>query len=444
MKSRFRAIALVASLGCAVLCCNAHNEHRHITAEKALFIADSLQDSRQHQSAVDFVEAYLDDLGELRDSTVSIPLALLLMRLSDCYYVLERYQEADSAILGADAILAAADDTDSLRAFAMLTRGGLQWYLGNDQLAEQLHLDALSMLRVRFGETHPVVQYTWDEVLIHYVVVGDWRAYISFAEKFLQFRLDLYGPCDSLALERADVLALAYREVGDRTRERQTLELILESSRCSDVVYPKFIMKITGQLGLALTEEGDSERAVRLLRRSLNAAELHYQPESESLLVPLTRLGNVLAEYGEMDACDSIYRRVVPLAVSTLGRKHVETLEYRRIQGNILMNLRRVDEAASVLARALQDAEEVFTADSAQLIDYLFEYGASLGLQGDPEDAAPFIQRAVNLGNCCAETDSLKALARTAQAWLDNARVTKRRVDSLELNTDSVEAFKQD
>ena len=439
MKSRFRAIALVSFLGCAILCCNAQNEYRHLTAEEALLIVDSLQICREHEQAVEFVETYLEGLEAHRDSTISIPLALLLMRLSECYFLLGNYQKADSASLGADAIFAAADDTDSLRAFATIQRGANQWFMGNNEVAERLQLDALSILRARYGPLHPAVLYAWNAVSLHYFVSGEWESYIAFGGEYLRLLIEVNGPCDSVVLEEAHGLASAYRALEDKDRSREVLELIVAALDCSAEVYPKYVMQVTDQLGYLLSEQGDKERAVDMFTRSLIAADQYDQVDNGELLPLLQNLGNNLAGLYRYEEADSVYRRIVNLATEMYGPSDSITIELRLNLGNILMNLYRFKEADSVLSGVLSDAEEAYSSDTVRLIDPLVNYGWLFVVQGMADEAAPFLMRAKRLADCCCRTtDPNYSWALLGFAGLQRARGLDSEADSLEALADSL------
>ena len=217
--------------------------------------------------------------------------------------------------------------------------------------AEQFYLESLATLRRIFGDEHPEVAITMENLGGVY------------------YRTQRYD--ETLRL-LDQVLAIRKKRLGDD--------------------HPA-IARTVHNIGAVKSAAKDYPGAVAALTEARQRFLATLGPKHPDLVNPLLNLGDALSAAGSPAAAERSYREALEIGVSSLAAEHPETTRARRTLGNLLVAAKRFDEAEPLLIVAAEAREKRFGAGHANAKATHAEVAKLYEAWGKPEKATQWRQR---------------------------------------------------
>ncbi len=288
---------------------------------------------------------------------------------------------------------------------------------------------ALEMRRELHGDEHVGVADTLHELGILRMEVLDFdAAEIPLKEALAQRRLLLADHPD--LAESLNVVGAWHAATGDWSRaEKYYHESLALWERLPDPSgeFGKIVFNLAG----SLYNRGDSEEAVKALRRGLAAQrrlDLTYDPQ---LVLIIDRLASILAQIGQLDEAESLYHESTDLWRRIVGPGHGYVSLALSSQAMVLRFRGDLDAALALNRQAVEMSQRT-GADTCRNVANQIELTKTLLDRGDSEEAETVLTGLQEIIAGCryreAEVDLELGRLHRAQGELQRAEALFRRV----------------
>lgn len=234
---------------------------------------------------------------------------------------------------------------------------------------------------------------------------------VPVAERLLELRAQALGPEHPDAVAALNLLAHAYRRIGDLPRAALRFERVLELRERSTTHRGRFLEVALENLAGVYRELQDHERAEPLLRRLVEIAR-----GTDRLPSALTALGKLLADRGDLDEAVTLYEEAVAATLAQPPPSFTDTVDEgagnaqapselprhdvaraRQNLAGVLAARGDLDRAAALSAQALADQTRVLGPQAPGVAISLNNLARILYLQGRLDAAAPLFRRSIEL-----------------------------------------------
>ena len=149
------------------------------------------------------------------------------------------------------------------------------------------------------------------------------------------------------------------------------------------------------ELGVAMTNAGDLDGALPLMRRALTAHEQTLGIKHPSTLVSVNNLAMLLQAQGKLDEALPLCRRALAAREQTLGEDNPDTLSSVNNLATLLYFQGKLDEAAPLLRRAVETSERTLGIKHPSTLSSVNNLAMLLRAQGKLDEALPLLRRAL-------------------------------------------------
>jgi len=217
---------------------------------------------------------------------------------------------------------------------------------GDRERARSLHREALEFSRTLYGESHPLVARSLQDVGVS---LGGAEG-IELVEQALAMRRELLAADDIDLADNLNSLGLARRAEG-RTAEAKAL--LTEALEILLVIHGEDHPHSAAVMGnIAAVTENLSEREA-INRRRLAIVERIYDPMSWSVAIAKNNLATTLGYLGDHAESESIFREVVTIWLAVVGPEHNELANATRNLAVVVDRQRRHAEARTLFLEAI-------------------------------------------------------------------------------------------
>jgi tetratricopeptide (TPR) repeat protein/tRNA A-37 threonylcarbamoyl transferase component Bud32 len=287
----------------------------------------------------------------------------------------------------------------------------LAWLLlkkGDFAAAEPLYREALAMRRKLLDEDHPDLADSLNNLANLLIDKGDYAAAESLHREALAIREKLFGREHLTVSESLNNLA-SVLEYQDKRAEAEPLHresLALRRTLLGDQ-HPR-VATVLNNLGGLLRRKGDYAAAEPLLREALAIRRKALGTEHPAVATSLNNLALLLRAKGDTAAAEPLYREALAMRRKLLGNQHPRV-------ANILSNLgyllqAKGDYAAAELLyrEALSIIREVHGDEHPTVARDLRYLAATLVGQGDHAAAEPLLRQALAINRKIRPEDNLR------------------------------------
>jgi serine/threonine protein kinase/tetratricopeptide (TPR) repeat protein len=235
------------------------------------------------------------------------------------------------------------------------TIGGTYRRLARYQEAETLFRSALDLRKQVFGEQHPQVASSLNNLALLMFDIGDYESAESLQRECLEMRRRLLGN------EHPDVAGSL------------------------------------GNLGAALWYKGDYEGAAEVKGEALAIYRRILGPDHRSIANALNNLGAVMADGGDYAAAEPLFREALAMDRRIHGEEHIAVANDLNNLANLLTDKADYEEAEKLFRQSLAMKRKLLGDRHPSVGWDLSDLGASLARRGDYERAEPFLREAVEV-----------------------------------------------
>lgn len=263
----------------------------------------------------DAAEAVYQELLRRPEGAIPDPLhAEILGAYGDLLYDLERSEEAEQLFRRTLDIHRDLFGDDHPDVATSLNNLGATLYLrGELEAAEEPLRQALDLRRRLLGPDHPDVATTLSTLGVLRFVRQDGDEGMALLEDALAIRRRLYGDDHPL-------VATTLNNLGELARRQGNLDLAVAyltesteiSRRTHGTEHPAYADTLAN-LARAVQMQGDQGAAVVLHRQAVKATRRAYSGDTEKLVSTLQRLGEGLIDQGDRESAEGVYREALEM-----------------------------------------------------------------------------------------------------------------------------------
>lgn len=370
------SIAILAVIGGAAAATFGYlraNEAEHLALQEAEtakqvseFLIDLFEVSDPSEARGNSITAReILDRGAVRieDELQSQPAiqATMLDTMASVYYSLGLYEEAETLLLKAQALvtdLYAYEDPRRTKIERSL--GELYYAVSRYEESETLLLSVLERDRATFGPVHGRVANVLGFIAALYNKMDRLDEAEQFATENLAVRTELYGDSSIHYARGLHSLARVEREKG---RYSEALDHAKESLRILEELLPEnhpSISTALTEIAINLSEQGLNEEQEYYVLRSLEIDEKVYGTEHDSFATSLENVGIFYAKQGKLEQAEPYFLRALETTEAALGPVH-DSVGFRYYNlGFLYGDMQQYDKAEPYLRQSIDIWTEIF------------------------------------------------------------------------------------
>ncbi len=283
-----------------------------------------------------------------------------LLTLAELADAMDQLGETEEAQALRDEIRARArtmEDSLDDRLAATLAAVQAESAIANEDFAaaEQYLLQAKAHLERAYGNSHPELAVTLNNLGRQVVLQGRFQEAEGYYRRALEIYREMFSPEHQLTQVARSNLAMAY------------------------------------------ARGGDYERAEPLMREGLEIRTRTLGRTHASTLVALGNLGILLARKGDTAGALEVSRDALDRTLSEYGEAHIRSISAMRVVVWHLLSLERSTEALPIAQRALELSREVLDADHPQMARALNWASQAERMSGDLDAAVSLAREALTI-----------------------------------------------
>ncbi len=296
--------------------------------------------------------------------------------------------------------------------------------LGDDERALALAERSLEVRRAAFGERHPDVAGSENQIGAVYQSRGEYEAAEAHFRRALALRRDLLAPEDADLAESVMNLGLllsysgAYDEAEALLREALALDRARHGDEHADVATD------LNNLAILLYFKGEYGGAEEALREALAIRRAVYGEPHPRIAVTLNNLAAILRRTGDLAAAEPLFRESLAMSRALVGNVHPDVASTLSNLAAVVGERGRPDEAEALLREAVAIGREVH-GEHPELADALSNLGRTLLDLDRKDEAEAILAEALAMNRATRGAEH----ARTALATYNLGRVAEARGD---------------
>jgi serine/threonine-protein kinase len=332
---------------------------------------------------------------DANDITATVTRARLRMQVAHLKRQEGDYQESETLFQEAIAILRELDPAAREELTAALTMyGGLLTSLERKEDSLAAMAEALAIRRSLYGEIHPGVAASYNNLGTFYMRQGDQDE----AERYLRLSLDLkrqlYGESNiRVGRSLANLAVVQHRRGQYREAEQLNSEAlpIFVAALGEDHPHVAFLLENMANDQLEL---GRHEEAMATYRASLERMETIFGTDNVEYGISLSNVGGALVVMGRYQEASDYLEQADVIYVETLGPEHPQVLANKAKWASAQFGLGNYAVVEAETRRILAETEQLY--DVHESIAGPREFlGRAVLARDRPEEAVPILKQSV-------------------------------------------------
>ena len=197
---------------------------------------------------------------------------------------------------------------------------------------QQMLLKVLVIKEEHYGEHHPEVAGTLNNLADAYMKLGDYRTQKELLERALKIKENDYFQIfmGKFGINPRDIgatltnLGLAYNYLGDYGKDKEVYERALEIQERHHGKDHFVVACTLNNLGLAYYHLKDYEKAIEVYERALKKKEQHYTKDHFEVAITLGNLGLTYIEIKDYEKAKEFLERALEIKERHFGKDHFE------------------------------------------------------------------------------------------------------------------------
>jgi serine/threonine-protein kinase len=280
-----------------------------------------------------------------------------------------------------------------VRAAIQRTIGKTYLELGRFEEAQPLLVSALETRRALFGEVHPDVADSLQDLAYLKLDRGEFAEAGRLYREALRMHRELPGQESQVAVD-LNGLAMVLFEMGDFEAAEPFQREALELRRELDGEEGRLFSTVLNDLAIILEAKGEFEEAEDLYRRSLAIDRKLFGDEHPDVATTTNNLGLLLADAKGSEAAEPLFREALAIRRKVLG-EHPDTAVSLSVLGQILSEKGDTAGAEQVYREALAMQRRLLGNEHTELTSTLNNLARVLGKAGKYEEAETLYREAI-------------------------------------------------
>ena len=204
--------------------------------------------------------------------------------------------------------------------------GGMEDPKANQQMLHKV----LAIKDQHFGEHHPRVAYTLNNLAVAHMQLGDTRMGKELLERALKIYHDYWGGEHDVLASTMVNLGAALLHLGQYEKAKDVLERALKIQEQHHDQDHFEVAKTLTNLGCVYGRLCDYDKAKNILERVVNIKVKHYGQDSVDVATTLYNLALTHWSLGEYEKAAEMWERVLPVYEDHFGAHHDRCNDVRR------------------------------------------------------------------------------------------------------------------
>ncbi len=251
--------------------------------------------------------------------------------------------------------------------------------------ASPLLESALETHRRLFGERHPKVAASLDDLGILRQQTGDYDAAERLLRQALGMRRELFSGDHADTAESLNNLGNLLVQKGDFLAAERQLREALDMFRRLGRAHEE--AECLSDLALLLKEKGDRETAEKLLREALGIFRQRYGDDDLNTVTCLSNLAFLLRDQGQLEAAEGHFREVLERFSRRFGTGHSYVAQAQHNLAGVLLARGEIAESEALYRASLEMRRELLGDEHALVAQSLGKLGGLLRAKGRDDEA---------------------------------------------------------
>ncbi|MBF0338742.1 MAG: tetratricopeptide repeat protein [Nitrospirae bacterium] len=266
--------------------------------------------------------------------------------------------------------------------------------LGDPKQAIAFYEKALASRLEVYGERHPDVATSYNNIGSAWGTLGDSKQAIAFYEKSLSIKLEVYG-------ERHPDVATSYNNIGSAWGtlgdSKQAIAFYEKSLSIKLEVYGERHPSVAtsyNNIGSAWDTLGDSKQAIAFYEKALAIRLEVYGERHPDVAISYNNIGSAWGTLGDSKQAIAFYEKSIVIRLEVYGERHPDVaISYNNI-GSALYTLGDPKQAIAFFEKALNIWMEVYGERHPNIAQVCKNLADVFAKSGDPHKAAEYTAKA--------------------------------------------------
>ncbi len=272
---------------------------------------------------------------------------------------------------------------------------GVLWALGEYEGARELHEQALAIRRQVYGEKHPAVANSLNNLAGVLEALGEYEGARELHEQALAIRRQVYGEQHPDVATSLNNLALVLQALGEYEGAREHFEQALDIDReVYGEKHPEVATDLNNLAGV-LWALGEYEQARELYKQALVIYRQVYGEKHPAVATSLNNLAGVLWALGEYEEARELYEQALVIVRQVYGEKHPAVATSLNNLALVLADLGEYEQARERHEQALAIRRQVYGEKHPDVATSLAGLAKTLEALGEYEQARELYEQAL-------------------------------------------------
>jgi len=289
-----------------------------------------------------------------------------------------RFAYGDTCIGIKESFTAEIPEELSLKSIYLMVIGNLYDFNGCYREAEPLFKQSLGIFRKIYGEYHPDVATSLDNLAKLYYEEGKNDEAESLYKQSLEITGKIYGEYHPDVAASLNNLAVLYDEEGKNDEAellyKQSLEI---TGKIYGEYHPDVALSLNNLAGL-YDKEGKNDEAEPLLKQALEINRKIHGDAHPSVALSLNNLALHYLKEGKYDEAESLYKQSLEIFRKIYGEYHPSVATPLNGLAVLYLNEGRYDEAEPLFKQSLEIRRKIYGENDFRVASIFFELGTLL------------------------------------------------------------------
>nr|WAI02779.1 MAG: tetratricopeptide repeat protein [Candidatus Methanoperedens sp.] len=279
----------------------------------------------------------------------------------------------------------------------MFELGCIYYDMGNNRQAIQYSEQALSIFKEVYGERHPAVVATLNNIGVAWGKLGKSEKALQCYEQALLIVKELYGEGHLAMATTFNNIGTSEFNLGKYERAKECYEQAL--TICKELYGDRnpVVAASLNNIGRAWDKLGKSEKAIQYYEQSLLIVKELYGEKHPEVARSLNSIGLACCHLGEFEKAIQYHEQAFSIYEEVYGERHPEVAECLNNIGTAWENLGEIEKSIKYLVQALSIDKEVYGERHPAVAVCLNNIGHLFYNLGESEKAIEYHEQAFSI-----------------------------------------------
>ena len=268
---------------------------------------------------------------------------------------------------------------------------------GNAFKAKKYHTQALEIFKSFFGESHPSVADTLNNLGNAWSDLGEKKKAIEYYEKALEIFKSFLGESHPSVADTLNNLGTAWSDLGEKKKAIEYYEKALKMKKAFLGESHPSVADILNNLGAAWSELGEKEKAIEFYEKALEMTKAFLGESHPSVAETLNNLGTAWSGLGEKKKAIEFFEKALEMKKAFLGESHPSVAETLNNLGLARSDLGEKKQAIEFYEKALEMKKAFLGTHHPKVAETLGNLGTAWSDLGKKKKAIEFFEKALEI-----------------------------------------------